>query len=68
MEMQLLLESRDSESVIYPTSDILNALGYHCSKCPYKKREKVQNWHITHPICFPIIRNQEKSRSVEGRT
>lgn len=43
MEMQLLLESRDSENIIYPTSDILNALGYHCSKCSYKKREKVQN-------------------------
>lgn len=43
MEMQLLLESRDSENIIYPTSEILNALGYHSCKCSYKKREKVQN-------------------------
>lgn len=65
--MQLLLESRDSESIIYPTSDILNALGYHCSKCPYKERKSSKLTYYASNL-LSNIRNQEKSRSVEERT
>lgn len=43
METYILLESRDNENIVYPTSDIPTALGYNHLKCSFEKREKVQN-------------------------
>lgn len=58
--MQLLLESRDSENIIYPTSDILNALGYHCSNAHTRREKKFKTDILSIQLTFQYKKSRKE--------